>query len=177
MRPRSGVFLVASPQLTDPNFVRSVVYLLDHSDTGSLGFILNRPLDLPLGELWNEAPGGLVDALIAADGGPVDKHKGLLLHGDTTLAGAQPMGEGIAVGGDLAAMQERWATGGDHNGPRLFLGHSGWTAGQLDREIEEGAWLVRPGRLDLLFEVRPSELLWQHLVEGRSGGMPDPSRN
>lgn len=177
MRPRSGVFLVASPQLTDPNFVRSVVYLLDHSDTGSLGFILNRPLDLPLGDLWSEAPSGLADARIAAEGGPVDKHKGLLLHGDTALPGAQLMSEGIAVGGDLTAVQERWSSGGDHNGPRLFLGHSGWTAGQLDREIEEGAWLVRPGRVELLFDAQPSDLLWQHLVEGRTGGMPDPSRN
>ena len=74
MRPRSGVFLVASPELTDANFARSVIYLLDHNDTGSLGFILNRPLDLPLGELWSDAPGGLIDARIAAEGGPVDKH-------------------------------------------------------------------------------------------------------
>jgi len=177
MRPRSGVLLVASPQLTDPNFVRSVVYLLDHSDTGSLGFILNRPLDLPLGELWNEAPGGLIDARIAAEGGPVDKHKGLLLHGDTALTGAQLMSDGIAVGGDLNAVEKRWASGGDHNGPRLFLGHSGWTSGQLDHEIEEGAWLVRPGRLALLFDAQPPEMLWQLLIEGRSGGMPDPSRN
>ena len=177
MRPRSGVLLVASPQLTDPNFVRSVIFLLDHSATGSLGFILNRQLDLPLSELWNEAPEGLSEACIAAEGGPVDKHKGLLLHGDVTLAGAQLMGEGIAVGGDLQAVKERWANGVDHNGPRLFLGHSGWAAGQLDHEIEEGAWVVRPGRLELLFDPKPSELLWQQLVEGRAGGMPDPSRN
>jgi putative transcriptional regulator len=177
MRPRSGVLLVASPHLSDANFVRSVVYLLDHSDTGSLGFIVNRALDVPLSELWNDAPGGLADARIAAEGGPVDKHKGLLLHGDTGLAGAQAMGDGVAVGGDLMALAERWVTGGDHCGPRLFLGHSGWTAGQLQNEIDEGAWLVRPGRIDLLLGAQPSDLLWQQLVEGRSGGMPDPSRN
>jgi putative transcriptional regulator len=177
MRPRAGVLLVASPHLNDPNFIRSVVYLIDHGDGGSLGFIVNRPLDLPLGDLWDEAPGGLTNARIAAEGGPVDKHKGLLLHGDLSLAGAQPMGDGIAVGGDLAALQERWTAGSDQSGPRLFLGHSGWSSGQLDREIEEGAWLVRPGRLDLLFHPQPSELVWQHLVEGRNGGMPDPSRN
>jgi putative transcriptional regulator len=177
MRPRPGVLLVASPHLNDPNFVRSVVYLIDHGDNGSLGFIVNRALDLPLGDLWSEAPAGLVDARIATEGGPVDKNKGLLLHGDLSLAGAQPMGDGIAVGGDLDAIRQRWATGGDHHGPRLFLGHSGWTAGQLEHEIEEGAWLVRPGRIDLLFGPQPSDLLWQHLVEGRGGGMPDPSRN
>lgn len=177
MRPRAGVLLVASPHLSDPNFVRSVVYLIDHGENGSLGFIVNRPLELPLSELWGDAPGGLSEARIAAEGGPVDKNKGLLLHGDLALSGAQPMGDGIAVGGNLDAIQQRWATGGDHYGPRLFLGHSGWSDGQLEREIEEGAWLVRPGRLDLVFGAQPSDLLWQHLVEGRTGGMPDPSRN
>ncbi len=168
---------MASPNLTDPNFLRSVVYLLDHGDSGSLGFIINRPLDLPLAELWTEAPGGLAEAHIAAEGGPVDKHKGLLLHADPSLDGAQLMAEGIAVGGELAALRERWPTGEDHCGPRLFLGHSGWTAGQLQQEIEEGAWIVRPGRVELLLGPQPSELLWQQLVEGRAGGMPDPSRN
>lgn len=177
MRPRSGVLLVATPQLTDPNFVRTVIYLLDHGDGGSLGFIVNRPLELPLSELWTEAPVGLAESHLAAEGGPVDKHKGLLLHCDTTLAGAQPMGEGVAIGGDLTALAERWATGGDLSGPRLFLGHSGWTAGQLQNEIDEGAWVVRPGRLDLLLGPQPSELLWQQLLEGRASGMPDPSLN
>jgi putative transcriptional regulator len=177
MRPRSGVLLVATPQLTDPNFVRSVIYLLDHGDGGSLGFIINRPLEVPLSDLWTEAPAGLSDAHIAAEGGPVDKHKGLLLHCEPTLLGAQPMGEGVAIGGDLSALAERWAMGSDLSGPRLFLGHSGWTPGQLQNEIDDGAWMVRPGRLDLLIAPRPSDLLWQQLLEGRSGGMPDPSLN
>lgn len=177
MRPRSGVLLVASPHLTDPNFLHSVVYLLDHGDSGSLGFIVNRPLDVPLSELWAEAPGGLAGSRIAAEGGPVDKHKGLLLHGDTNLVGAQLMGDGVAIGGDLDALGARWVSGEDHHGPRLFLGHSGWSAGQLMAEIEEGAWVVRPGRIDLLLAAQPSELLWQQLIEGHTGGMPDPSRN
>jgi putative transcriptional regulator len=177
MRPRSGVLLVASPHLTDANFERSVVYLLDHGDSGSLGFIVNRPLDVPLSDLWNEVPGGLATARIAAEGGPVDKHKGLLLHGDANLPGAQLMSDGVVVGGDLVAIAERWGAGADQLGPRLFLGHSGWAAGQLDQEIEDGAWVVRPGRVALLFDPTPSPLLWQHLVEGRTGGMPDPSRN
>jgi putative transcriptional regulator len=177
MRPRSGVFLVASPQLTDPHFHHSVVYLLDHSDTGSLGFIVNRPLDVPLSELWADAPDGLASSQIAAEGGPVDKHKGLLLHGEVKLAGTQLMGDGVAIGGDLAVLSERWSTGEDHLGPRLFLGHSGWNAGQLATEIDEGAWIIRPGRIDLLLGAHPSELLWQQLIEGRGGGMPDPSRN
>ena len=177
MRLRPGVLLVATPQLTDPSFVRSVIFLLDHGDGGSLGFIINRPLDLPLNELWTDVPDGLADARLAAEGGPVDKHKGLLLHSEMNLAGAQIMGEGVAIGGDLSALAERWSTGSDHTGPRLYLGHSGWTVGQLQREINDGAWLVRPGRVDLLLGSQSLDLLWQQLIDGHGGGMPDPSRN
>jgi putative transcriptional regulator len=56
MTPVAGMLLVASPQLSDPNFLRTVVYLLDHSDNGTLGFVINRPLDVPLRELWGEVP-------------------------------------------------------------------------------------------------------------------------
>jgi putative transcriptional regulator len=177
MTPRSGILLVASPQLTDPNFQRTVVYLLDHGDGGSLGFVINRPLDVPLSELWSEVPAALADAHVAAEGGPVDRHKGLLLHCCLDLAGAQVMGDGVAVGGELDALAERYATGSDESGPRLFLGHSGWGPGQLQHEIDEGAWILRPGRLGLLVDAQPSDLLWKQLVEGHLGGMPDPSVN
>lgn len=169
--------LVASLRLTDPNFARSVVYLLDHGDHGSLGFIVNRPLDLPLRELWNEVPTCLADAPLAAEGGPVEPDKGLLLHHCLDLVGAQHLAEGVVVGGDPAALAKRYARGGDATGPRLFLGHSGWAPGQLLAELEEGAWILRPGRLDLLLEPRPPTTLWQQLSEGGHVGLPDPSMN
>jgi putative transcriptional regulator len=177
MRPRPGVLLVASPQLDDPNFSRSVVFLVDHNKTGSLGFIINRALDMPLKDLWANVPHGLSDLCIAAEGGPVDRHKGLLLHGDTSIIGAQIMAEGVAVGGDLLALTDRWQSGADDMGPRLFLGHSGWQPGQLDAEIEQGSWIVRPGRLHLLFGTQPADSLWRQLIEGGGSGMPEPSLN
>ncbi len=177
MRPRSGVLLASSPQMSDPNFLRTVIYLLDHGKNGSLGFIINRALEIPLKELWQEVPLGLAEECLAAEGGPVDRHKGLLVHCDTSLPGAQLMAEGIAVGGDLIALTDRWQNGSDAVGPRLFLGHSGWSVGQLETEIEEGAWIVRPGRLDLLITPNPSDMLWQQVVEGHNGGTPEPSRN
>jgi putative transcriptional regulator len=87
------------------------------------------------------------------------------------------MAEGVAVGGDLIALADRWPAGADAIGPRLFLGHSGWTIGQLEAEIADGGWIVRPGRLDLLVAPNPSDLLWQQVIEGHNGGMPEPSRN
>ncbi len=115
-------------------------------------------------------------ARLAGEGGPVDRHKGLLLHACMDLAGAHPVSPTVAVGGDAAALAARWPDGGDLSGPRLFLGHSGWGLGQLERELEEGAWILRPGRPELLLDPYPPAGLWQQLIEGRHG-MPDPSRN
>lgn len=176
MLPCSGCFLIASTRLTDAHFARSVVYLVDHDEDGTLGFIVNRPLKTPLGEIWEEAPSGLRGCRVAAEGGPVEGGKGLLLHADLSLAGAQPMGCGLAVGGDEAALALRFAGGADAQGPRLFLGHSGWAPGQLDQEILQGAWTVRPGELAILLAPDPGEGLWERLASGR-GGLPEPSVN
>jgi len=176
MQPVAGSVLVATLGLADPSFLRSVVYLLEHDDGGSLGFIVNRPLDIPLSDLWTECPAGLTAARVAAEGGPVDRNKGLLLHACPDLPGAQEMGGGLAVHGDPDALAVRWPQGPDARGPRLFLGHSGWAPGQLAGEIAAGAWLVRPGRIDLVLGLRPAETLWQSLLDGMPG-LPRPSVN
>jgi putative transcriptional regulator len=178
MEPAAGALLVAHPQLVDPNFLRTVVYLLEHGEQGTLGFVINRPLPTPLGKIWSDVPSGLAEALAAAEGGPVDKNKGLLLHGVPDLPGAQPMAGGaVAVGGDAEALAKRWSRGCDIEGPRLFLGHSGWKPGQLEAELREGSWLVRPGRKELLLDILPPENLWQLAMENRLSGLPTPSLN
>jgi putative transcriptional regulator len=177
MRPAAGVLLVASPELTEPSFVKSVVYLLEHNLNGTLGFIINRPLPSPLGEIWSEVPEGLQDAIAAAEGGPVERSKGLLLHGCADLPGAQEMGLDCGVGGDLDALAERYSRGCDETGPRLFLGHSNWAAGQLEEEIEQGSWILRPGTRSLLLDNMPPEDLWRLLIENRTRGIPSPSVN
>ncbi|MBA2479647.1 MAG: YqgE/AlgH family protein [Planctomycetes bacterium] len=177
MDPAPGILLVASPQLTDANFLHAVIYLVDHGEKGSLGFIVNRPLDVHLREIWTEVPAGLASMRAAAEGGPVERNKGLLLHGILDLPGAQPMGAGIAVGGDVDALGQRFQNGCDDSGPRLFLGHSGWMPGQLEDELREGAWIVRPGRREWLLDCAPVENLWQMMIDGRVGGLPRPSVN
>jgi putative transcriptional regulator len=176
MDPAPGMFLVASPRLADANFMRSVVVLLEHDQGGSLGLIINRPLGMPLRDLWAEVPPSLEGATVAAEGGPVERQKGILLHGAPELAGAQPVGLGLAIGGDLDALAVRWAGGADHLGPRLFLGHSGWSPGQLAAEIAEGAWLVRPGLLEAVLNCDSGGSLWERLTDRRTG-LPDPSLN
>lgn len=175
MLPAAGTVLVASRQLGDPSFMRTVVYLVEHDHDGTLGFIVNRPLDLVLGDLWQDCPTGLTGIRIAAEGGPVDRHKGLLLHGCPDITGAQIMGAGVAVGGDLDELVKRFAAGPGLHGPRLFLGHSGWTGGQLAAEIAQGAWVVRSASADMLLTAQPPATLWQQLLDG--GTLPEPSLN
>jgi putative transcriptional regulator len=173
-----GQFLVASPTLVDPNFHRTVVFLVEHGEDGSLGFVINRGLDLTLSELWADCPEQLGHYRIAAQGGPVEPNKGLLLHGDGSLAGTTPMGHGIHIGGDLTQLVARWSMGPDQRGPRLLLGHSGWGPGQLDEEIEQGAWIIRPGDASALFDrASAGEHFWRRLSEGGNRGLPVPSLN
>jgi putative transcriptional regulator len=175
MEPAAGLFLVAAPELGDSNFMRSVVYLLEHHAGGSLGVIVNRPLITPLCELWEEVPSPLAGFAAAAEGGPVERHHGLLLHGVTDLPGSQSMGPGLALGGDLERIAVRWSAGPDQQGPRLFLGHSGWGPGQLAVEIAQGGWILRPGHIEALLATSPDPHLWERLVAG--GGLPIPSLN
>jgi putative transcriptional regulator len=176
VKPDAGTFLVASTTLVDPSFMRAVVYLLEHGDSGTMGLIVNRPLDMPLSSIWEGVPAGLSEATVAAEGGPVERDRGLLLHGLADLPGCQRIADGVAIGGDVAALGAQFSDGADRSGPRLFLGHSGWGPGQLEAEIEQGSWLVRPGRLDHLLVAPPVDL-WRRLFDGGGIGLPEPSVN
>ncbi len=168
--------LVASPVLADPNFMRSVVYVLEHTASGTLGLVLNRPLDVPLGDLWDECPEALGGEQLCAEGGPVDRHKGLLLHGFTELEDTYQLAEGIAVGGDPHQLHALSEAESSHHGPRLFLGHAGWQPGQLEEEIALGSWLVREAHPVLLLHPQPPEDLWQEMVSCY-GEATEPSVN
>lgn len=173
--PAAGAFLVASEALSDPNFMRTVVFLLEHGEAGSMGLIINRPLGSPLSAIWEDAPAGIAGAALASEGGPVERGHGLLLHGQPDLPGAQVLGHGLALGGALAALATRFSGGPDAAGPRLFLGHSGWGPGQLAAELAQGAWLLRSGRPGHVL-VAPPEDLWERLLAG-GGVLPEPSVN
>jgi len=141
--PRSGRLLVAEPGLRDPNFVDAVVLLLNHGEDGSLGLVLNRALQARVGDVlppWAShvsAPDHLFQ------GGPVATNSAIgvaVLPGD----GPEPLGVRRVVGAlaviDLDAPPEvvRSAVAGI----RVFAGHAGWAAGQLEAELAAGAWFV-----------------------------------
>jgi len=176
MQVAAGQLLVASPSLGDPNFMRAVIYLVEHNETGTLGVIINRALDVALSELWEECPESLADRRLCCEGGPVDRHKGLLLHTRDGLAGSFHLGQGLVVGGDDRALRQAYADGPDGTGPRLFLGHAGWGEGQLERELMEGGWCLRRGDVRWVLSPDPPDDLWQCLLQS-GDPTPQPSAN
>ncbi|MDP9117543.1 MAG: YqgE/AlgH family protein [Actinomycetota bacterium] len=152
--PAGGRLLVSTPALGDPNFARSVVYLLEHDDDGTVGVILNRPSRTPVGQVlpqWHEA---VIGPPVVFAGGPVQPDGALCLAQlDSDGPGARRLVDGIGtvdLDGDLAvatSMARRL---------RVFAGHSGWSPGQLADEMAEGAWWVVPGNADDLFSAEPA---------------------
>lgn len=169
-----GRLLVATPLLTDPNFRRTVVLVVEHEpEQGTLGVVLNRPTQVPVDRVlapWAELASG---PPVVFQGGPVALDSALALaavHGDgeplgwRALDGAPAM-ERIGLV-DLDAPPEILAA--EISRMRVFAGYAGWAPGQLQDEIDEGAWYVFPGRPADLFAADPGRL-WQTVLR-RQGG-------
>lgn len=157
--------LVASPLLLDPNFIHSVVLLIEHDAHGSLGVVLNRPLPLTLEQICEESrlPYAGNPEATAFRGGPVEPQRGLVL-----VRGGLPAPEDtvldftdfVSYRKDLLEelLQRPDAT------YRLFLGYAGWAPGQLEGERDQGAWGILPLEPTWLFHSDPSAL-WKEALQ------------
>ncbi|WP_290794526.1 YqgE/AlgH family protein [Halomonas sp.] len=157
-------FLLAMPHLEDPNFTGSLSYLCDHDENGTMGVIVNRPLELTLEALFEQLElGGEESPHRNAPvyyGGPVHKDRGFILHrgASTRWDSSIQVTEELALTTSMDMLQAL-AVG---EGPEDFLvclGCAGWEAGQLEQEILDNAWLNVEGRSDILFEVPPEQRL------------------
>jgi putative transcriptional regulator len=153
----TGHFLIAMPAMTDPHFSRSVTYICQHNETGAMGIVINRPIELNLDSLFTQLHLKIPDLSIANQpaqfGGPVQIERGFILH--------QPVGDWdstIATCGETALtiskdILEAVANG---TGPDKFLvalGFAGWSAGQLEDEISKNAWLTVEANADIIFNT------------------------
>lgn len=148
----TGSLLVALPTLSDPNFRRTILFLSHHdAQEGSVGFILNRPRGIHLGDLASTPEGG--ERIPVYEGGPVER-KSLIVakiqwHESEERPRFHSLGEA-----DLAP-----ASGAAPSGEslRAFTGYAGWSAGQLERELAEKSWIILPPSPDMLLPVETPE--------------------
>lgn len=152
-----GHLLVATPQLMDPNFARSVVLVLEHSEDGALGVVLNRPSSESVNGVLPDWAPVIAPPRVVFAGGPVET--GAVL-GVATAA----EGDGFEVV-DLTEPPDALRPGS----LRLFAGYAGWGPGQLDAELAEGSWFVLDAELGDLVDDDPDDL-WARVLR-RQGGL------
>jgi len=151
-------FLIAMPQLRDPNFNGSVTYLWKHDAEGALGVVINRPSTLSLPGLMDElkvtVSPDMVERLSqnkVLAGGPVEKSKGFILHdAGTEWEYTTPINDHVSLSMSKDILQEI-AQGGGPQRYLVALGCAGWEAGQLEQEISDNVWLTVPANTELLF--------------------------
>jgi putative transcriptional regulator len=170
----SGRLLVATPLLGDPNFRRTVILIVeDEPEEGTLGVVLNRPTEVQVGQVLESWTDLVTGPTVVFKGGPVSPNSALALalaQGDDeplgwrSLDGSSLMSRIGLV--DLEAPPELLA--GGITSLRVFAGYAGWGPGQLQAEIDEGAWYVLPGEPADAFLAEP-EQLWPAVLR-RQGG-------
>ena len=157
-------FLIAMPGMDDPNFAQTVTLVCEHSERGALGIIINRPLTMDLGEVFEQlgldASQSHVSRQNVLLGGPVQTDRGFVLHSpgagfESTL----PVSEKLHLTTSRDIL-DALASGHGPERAIVALGYAGWEAGQLDDEMARNAWLTVPVDENLLFDV-PAEDRWQ----------------
>jgi putative transcriptional regulator len=172
-----GMVLLAEPFMVDPNFKRSAVVLCDHQELGSMGFILNKPLEIKVEDLLTDFPAfpGLVYY-----GGPVATDTIHYIHnvGDL-LEDSVKIKRGVYWGGDFEKL--KFLIESQLILPkniRFYVGYSGWSSGQLDNELGYGSWLIADLHANYVFKTK-SQQLWRQIMQNKGNAfsviaqMPD----
>ena len=166
---RAGMLLVATPELLDPNFVETVVLLLDVDEGGALGVVLNRPSPVAVSDVLGGWGGGVAEPEVLFRGGPVSTEGalavGLLRSSEDVPVGFREVFEGLGLV-DLDTPVE--LVDGSLQGMRIFAGYASWGAGQLQGEVEEGSWFVVPALAPDAFRADPTDL-WRDVLRRQPG--------
>jgi len=168
MEPSTGNLLIAAPTMADPNFARTIVLLLDTGESGALGVVLNRPSVLEVADVLEPWADLVAGPSVLFQGGPVETDAALAVA--NVAADDDPIGWRRVFGStglvDLDAPVEIMSNA--VSALRIFAGYAGWGVGQLEAEIEEGAWYVVPAEPEDPFLEDP-ERLWSTVLR-RQGG-------
>ena len=160
--------LISMPHMNDPFFSKSVVYICEHGNSGAMGMIVNKNLDAPeLSEIFDKffkvgKPFNLLKSYTFF-GGPVLLEKGIILHhSDYSSPKSISISKSVSLTSDKGALEDLKR---EEKVPfKLMLGHAGWSAGQLEREIENGDWLIQSTTSDFIFNLPPNQM-WEYAAK------------
>lgn len=163
----AGHLLVATPLIQESCFARSVVYMCAHNEAGAMGVIVNSGIDsIDIADVYSQLSiqPRTADVMPIHFGGPVEANRGFILHSNEVITEESAVDAhcGIALTASLAMLQQIAAG----QGPRdvmLLLGYAGWSAQQLESEIEGGSWMVVPATRQLVFGT-DNDLKWSMAV-------------
>lgn len=171
LRVESGTLLAAWPDLMDPNFMHSVVVVCQHSSEGAYGLVTNRRTEFVVRDLLpDHAVLGSCELPVHL-GGPVEQQTLQFLHDvPSAIPGGLCLDGELWLGGELDALGRFAAKdlARASRSVRLFVGYSGWGAGQLEQELGRGSWLPAPPSRRFIFEG-DGEALWREVVRSVEG--------
>lgn len=165
--PQKGGLLLSEPYLPDPNFERTTILLTEHNEEGSVGFILNKPSEIRVGEVMDDFKAFHSRVFI---GGPVQQDTLHFIHRIPSLADSMEIIPGIFWGGNfdqLMSLIDNQQLGASDI--KFFLGYSGWSNGQLEEELKADSWIVSDRvSEELIFETEP-EVMWKKAMQELGG--------
>jgi putative transcriptional regulator len=163
----TGSFLVANPELGDPNFSRTVVLMVHHDANGSIGIVINRPTSLSPAKTFPELAAGIgTYSGTLYRGGPVSPTRLLFLVRGLAAATVQgpEIVDKVFLAGDPESLADIARLAEGPSELRMYAGHAEWTSGQLESEIKRGGWRVVPATAELVFSEEPGKL-WEQLLK------------
>jgi putative transcriptional regulator len=160
--------LIAMPAMDDPSFSHTVTLICEHSDEGCFGVVINRPIDVTVGDLFKQLEIASIEQPLldssALSGGPVQSNQGFVIHNtDRSWEGTLQVSDDIAVTSSRDILDDI-ATG---EGPKSFLlalGCASWAPGQVEDELLQNAWLTCPANPSILFDT-PYDQRWTSAAE------------
>jgi putative transcriptional regulator len=155
-------FLIAMPNMADPNFNGALTYICDHGEQGAMGVVVNRPIELDLSTLFEQIGLSLPERLQKQSvyfGGPVQTERGFVLHTPPQIfSSTLTVNEEVSLTTSKDVL-EAVSQGAGPNKFMVSLGYAGWAAGQLEEEIKQNAWLSVGADPHVIFDVAPEQRL------------------
>ena len=158
MREEARQYLIAVPQLGDPNFSHKIVLILHHDPEGAIGLVVNDPITLNLGSFAQSNQLSCHERIANMPvyrGGPVTPEQGWILHDNADVDEKKELVQGLYLSGSFTTLQQLFNT--RDTTMRLLLGYAGWGEGQLESELAEGAWITTDASFEHTLLTSPEE--------------------